>query len=277
MGSITVESNIGFENDAYGFWIPPQFNATLGCNDWFGNGLGAVSGVSGHPTDLAVDPMFCNVDSADVRLSSASPLLDVPGCGAIGALGIGCDVTATLLQMLNVDPHGDGAVVRWQFVAIDPDFSWLERATGEAGPWHRMAGEPHVDEGQYAQTDEDLHPGQAYWYRVGWSESGEVGYSAPVSFTVENVPAPSRVLPNPSLGPVSVQWTLTSAADIDIRVYDLAGREVAIVAQGRFDPGTHSASWNGRRSDGTLAPAGSYVARVRGRGMNATHKFFLLR
>ena len=272
----TIENNISFGNQ-WGLTVPMGAPVVLRCNDWFQNQLGRVSGTSQGSTDLNVDPMFCNVDSSDVRISSTSPLVDAPGCGQIGALGVGCGVTATLLQMLTVEPQGLGAVVRWRFNTADPLQSWLERATAEAGLWQRMTGKPRIDGEAYAQADEDVRPGLTYWYRVGWLEEGETKYSAPVSFVAEKTSGISSVLPNPSLGSVSIEWTLASAADIDIRVFDLAGREIASIAHGRFEAGDHSAHWDGRRSDGSPAPAGWYVARVGGRDMNTMHKFLLLR
>lgn len=274
---IGVENNICATNGGWGLSVPAGQPVELSCNDWFGNGLGSVDGVSAHSSDLTVDPMFCNADSADVRLQSASPLLDVPGCGRIGALDVGCGLTATLIEMLTVEPNGCGVVVRWRFGSIDPVFSWLERATEEAGPWHQAGGTPHLENEAFAQCDADVHPGSTYWYRVGWSVANEVGYSVPIRFTVERTSSVSNVFPNPSLGPVTIEWTLGAAADMDVRVFDLAGREVAAPARGRFEAGKHSIRWEGLRSTGEPAATGWYVVRLRGGADDAAHMLLLLR
>jgi hypothetical protein len=67
----------------------------LGCNDWFLNSGGATSGIAPGATDLAVDPLFCNLPADLVTLSAISPLVSASGCGRIGALGMGCTSPVT--------------------------------------------------------------------------------------------------------------------------------------------------------------------------------------
>jgi hypothetical protein len=82
--------NVGFGNLRHGISTDQLVNLQLSCNDWFGNVAGATAGLSPGATDLAVHPMFCDLSSDDVHLASGSPLASAPGCGLIGAHGIGC-------------------------------------------------------------------------------------------------------------------------------------------------------------------------------------------
>jgi nitrous oxidase accessory protein NosD len=271
-GTIAVENNIGYNCGGWGLAVaggPVQH----GCNDWFGNRSGAVSGAAPDTTDLDVDPLFCDVEGADVRLDAASPLAGAPGCGPIGALGVGCGAR---LEMVTVEPEDRGALVRWRFGLFAPALTWLERKGEAAGSWERLVGEPTKDGQAYRVVDEGVEPGLGYWYRIGWldSEGLETGYSSPVSY---RSPSVSRLFPNPSAGPVSIEWTLESAADVEVRVFDLAGRRVATLASGRFEPGRGSARWDGLQSNGTPAPAGWYVVRVRGGTIDSAHRLLLLR
>ena len=52
-------------------------------------------------------------------------------------------------------------------------------------------------------------------------------------------------------------------ADVDVSVFDLAGRRVATLARGRFGPGAHVVPWDGRGADGSGARAGMYFVRGR--------------
>jgi len=184
--AVVLENNIVSGNNGWGLSIGPGVGVTTRCNDWFGNGLGGVDGGTAGPSDLSMDPLFCGADSADVRLDSGSPLVDASGCGQIGALGVGCGKTATVLQMVAVVPHGRGVAVRWRFGFTAPALTWLERATGQTGPWRPVSGQPEADGETYTQVDEDAEPGISYWYRVGWQEGAgqEVGYSTPVRYTI---------------------------------------------------------------------------------------------
>ena len=90
--SDSVDHNIAYRNGGAGLHLTNGIQVTQGCNDWFGN-----RGISGWgadavpaPTDVAVDPQFCDVTHDDVALVSGSPLLVAAGCGLIGALGLGC-------------------------------------------------------------------------------------------------------------------------------------------------------------------------------------------
>ena len=81
-------------------------------NDWF------PASAPGSPTDLSVDPQFCDLSADDVRLRSDSPLLDVPGAGRIGALGIGCEAPPVAIGLeVRQDvlplPSRGGRVTAW--------------------------------------------------------------------------------------------------------------------------------------------------------------------
>src|SRR5262249_40526862 len=134
----------------------------------FGNRLGATSGVAADSTDLSVDPLFCNVDSADVRLDTASPLVGRAGCGQIGALGVGCGVTATLVQRFTAGRGSEGIRVGWE-VAEGGTASevWLGRSeVGSDGPWVRPVTERSFDNRAMVELDRSADPRRPHWYRL---------------------------------------------------------------------------------------------------------------
>jgi hypothetical protein len=68
-------------------------SATFTCNNVFGNSGADWSGTpdpTGQDGNLAVDPLFCDLAGGELTLDADSPCLEAPGCGLIGALGIGC-------------------------------------------------------------------------------------------------------------------------------------------------------------------------------------------
>jgi hypothetical protein len=62
------------------------------------------------------------------------------------------------------------------------------------------------------------------------------------------------------------------AADVDLRVFDLSGREVGRLARGSFDAGRHELTWAGQARNSTLA-AGIYFVRLRTEAGVATRLF----
>ena len=91
-----------------------------------------------------------------------------------------------------------------------------------------------------------------------------------VAFVVEKLPHPQGLLasasaeagvtgvsPNPFSNEASVRFTLTDAADVRLTVYDVLGRQVAVLVEGTLDAGSHTATFDARG----LSP-GTYVYRL---------------
>jgi hypothetical protein len=64
--------------------------------------------------------------------------------------------------------------------------------------------------------------------------------------------------PNPFQGSTRVAFALPQRGDADVSVFDVTGRHVATLFRGEAEAGPHSATWDGRASDGSLAPSGVY-------------------
>ncbi|MBZ0173109.1 MAG: right-handed parallel beta-helix repeat-containing protein, partial [Phycisphaerales bacterium] len=71
-----------------------DYNPTDGCNVFWDNDSGDFVNYVPQPTDVHIDPMFCNAPNLDFTLSAFSPCLPggIPTCGLIGAWDQGCGV-----------------------------------------------------------------------------------------------------------------------------------------------------------------------------------------
>jgi len=274
--TLTAEGNVVLGAAAWGLQVvSTELSATLGCNDWFANGLGAASGVALGATDLAVDPGFCDVANDDVSLYSDSPLLSQSQCGQIGAHGVGC--TPPSLSSLVVSLEGEQLAVHWAFSATLPETSWVERAMQAAGPWDSLGVGSQFTSGEYVLLDSGAAPEQTYLYRVAWFDRGSVVRSSPASGKLAIIGPTSAVTPNPTPGGVRIEWTLSSPAESEVRVFDLVGREVALVTRGSFPAGRHHVRWEGQDASGAAARAGWYVVRVRRGDSQTSHRVLLIR
>ncbi len=63
--------------------------------------------------------------------------------------------------------------------------------------------------------------------------------------------------PNPSHGAAVVPLVLAEASDVEVSVYDVLGRRVAVLAEGRYEAGSHRLA-----VDASSLPAGMYVIRA---------------
>ncbi|HXJ67276.1 MAG TPA: FlgD immunoglobulin-like domain containing protein, partial [Verrucomicrobiae bacterium] len=73
------------------------------------------------------------------------------------------------------------------------------------------------------------------------------------------------VAPNPARHAL-FSFNLPQDADVDIGIFDVAGRQVASIASGRLPAGSYQRQWSGEMSDGRTASAGVYFARMKANG-----------
>jgi probable HAF family extracellular repeat protein len=82
--------------------------------------------------------------------------------------------------------------------------------------------------------------------------------------------------PNPFYGHTRLGFTLPLAGNVSLRIFDLAGRAVRTLAQGRFEAGSTGLEWDGRDEQGQRLGAGLYWARFESAGLSATARIALL-
>ena len=87
------------------------------------------------------------------------------------------------------------------------------------------------------------------------SEEGDTA-ETPQAFTLyQNAPNPF----NPG---TAIRYELTRTQQVSLSVYDLLGREVALLDSGVKNAGYHEVCWDGRDSNGTPAASGVYLYRL---------------
>ena len=100
----------------------------------------------------------------------------------------------------------------------------------------------------------------SYTYQVCETDSGDCSNEAAVSFSrIARSAAPGQVevAPNPSKGRAAIAFTIADREEVRLTVYDLLGREVAVLAEGVHEAGTHQSVF-----DGTDLPSGVYAYRL---------------
>lgn len=76
--------------------------------------------------------------------------------------------------------------------------------------------------------------------------------------------------PNPFNPATTIRFLLPQRSDVTIRVFDLLGREMAVLADGMVEAGLHETSWNA-----STAPSGIYLYRLDSQGMTQTRRMLL--
>jgi phosphatidylserine/phosphatidylglycerophosphate/cardiolipin synthase-like enzyme len=81
--------------------------------------------------------------------------------------------------------------------------------------------------------------------------------------------------PNPTSGGASIVFTVPSAGHVSLGIYDLTGRRVRSLVEGRVEAGSHAALWDGRDESGAREPAGVYWYRLATAGRTVSRKLIL--
>ncbi len=78
--------------------------------------------------------------------------------------------------------------------------------------------------------------------------------------------------PNPFNQRSLVSFFIERPGNARLAVYDIAGREVAVIAEGFYPAGTHRALW-----EGTAAGSGVFIVRLQGDGFEAARRVVLVK
>jgi flagellar hook assembly protein FlgD len=84
------------------------------------------------------------------------------------------------------------------------------------------------------------------------------------------------VAPNPFRLKTSVHFTLAEQGPVNLSVYDASGRLIAHLADGPFEAGAHSVSWEGRDAKGNPVATGIYFYRMTAPGYSQTRKMVMI-
>ena len=164
---------------------------------------------------------------------------------------------------LTAEPLATGVRLRWivndarsisglrVFRAVEDD---PEEALGDADllPSH---------EGVLEYVDTTAEPGRSYAYRLRVLSGGATDWLGPVTVRV-----PMRVTtlawraagPNPFARRMSVTLAVPAAAEGSIRIYDVQGKEVRTLAEGRLEAGEQLLEWDGLDASGHSTAPGMY-------------------
>ncbi|MCK4305411.1 MAG: proprotein convertase P-domain-containing protein, partial [Candidatus Eisenbacteria sp.] len=105
---------------------------------------------------------------------------------------------------------------------------------------------------------------------------------ADYSADVKSDPVPARLelmanRPNPANAQTTIRFDLPAATEVDLAVFDVAGRRVATLFSGHAEAGQHAEIWQGRDDAGMPLSGAVYFYRLKVEGKTLTRKMMLLR
>ena len=84
-------------------------------------------------------------------------------------------------------------------------------------------------------------------------------------------------VPNPFSGATEIAYQLSAPGSVQLRVYNVVGQMVRVLADGPRAAGRHVARWDGRNDAGQKLAAGVYLYRLQAGGQTMTRKLVLVR
>jgi hypothetical protein len=68
--------------------------------------------------------------------------------------------------------------------------------------------------------------------------------------------------PNPFSSSTTIEFNVLKTSQLQIRVYDIFGREVKTLVDGKYLPGTYQIIWNGKNMEGLESVSGIYLIKM---------------
>ena len=132
---------------------------------------------------------------------------------------------------------------------------------------------------KYWWADDGLTPGSSFTYRV-YFEDQTGSYLMFDTGEVEVPEAPAALLqnfPNPFNPSTTIRWYLPETRRATVEIYDVAGRHVSTVFDGRSGAGFNAAEWDGTDLEGEKVSSGVYFYRIRAGDFERAMKMVVIR
>jgi len=165
------------------------------------------------------------------------------------------------------------------------DLFLIKRVIGSGWVWEQAIGGAGSDCGNSI-----VHLGGGYYLISGQTESyGAGGYDGWLLMMKEptagtpavrgqaDMPRLGAPGPNPVAASTTVMFSLPEAMSVELVVYDVSGRSVAVLADGLLGAGEHARVWDGKNEDGRRVSPGVYLVQMTANDFSDTRKAVVLK
>ncbi len=226
---------------------------------------------------LAMHPRTLNIESRGDWVDARIELPDECGCGPadvdVSSIRLNGTVPAAT-HPVRIAASGSGVTMSLKFdraaVADALEGKGDVEVTGLVGT-HTFVGYDHINVFAAASGGKGT---------IAPKNEPSTTAAAPESGADPRIPTAADALlggvPNPFNPTTQIRYSVaTGGAVVDIRIFDVAGRMVRTLVDGRQDAGVHSVVWDGRDEHGRSMPSGVYFCRMRSGDYSQTRKIVL--
>ena len=175
-----------------------------------------------------------------------------------------------------------GVELNWQTSHEDGHIGFdVLRSVSRSGIYEKITGQLiKSTTGNYAFTDTSALAGRTYFYMLQDLDlGGKRSRSEAISVTVD-VPKDFMLLqnyPNPFNPETTIRFQLPKAIKVKVVVYNINGRIVKTLADGRKNAGYYELHWSGQNNTGSRVSSGVYYVRLEAGDFKATKKMLLIK
>ena len=282
---VRVERNIiSGDKTGYGLLILNLNDDTLhGCNVYWSNYLGAISGDDLAPDEQVDDPLFCNPGDSDFSIAYESPAAapNSPCSVLIGAFEPACSgpvpVFVSFFEGVCVEAE---VRLSWDIRADETILGFrLYRQREPFGELRAINDGQLLSPDDRSYTDASVTAGEVYRYRLAVVlQDNTETMSTPVEVEITSL---SFVLeqnsPNPFNPSTTIAFTLPNQLQTRLSIYNIEGKEVATLVDQVLDGGLREVAWNGRDDRGNSVSSGVYFYRLTAGNQTLTKKMVFLK
>jgi hypothetical protein len=176
---------------------------------------------------------------------------------------------ATLVATFTDAPMGGGAIAAAEY-SIGAAPALAGSGTPMSGAFGSLTVQASAEFPTAAVPSKDIK----VWLR-GRDADGNWGaattLAVPVAGSIPDPPPPHEVpavdflatpSPNPSRDLATIHFGLARAGQVNLELFDVTGRRVQTLIKSALPPGPHTATWNGRDSNGNHVGNGVYFVRL---------------
>lgn len=158
-------------------------------------------------------------------------------------------------------------------LALDP--AWMQSLVDAGAPYAglRVDGKQDSTSSLQISTREINPPTNRESQLVVRYQPGNVGVASAGAAGLGLAPC----APNPFRDGTLVRFSIARAADVRLRVYDLAGREVRTLAHRSLAAGRHTVRWDGRDASGGATAPGVYIVALEADGLRLAGRLVRVR
>lgn len=117
------------------------------------------------------------------------------------------------------------------------------------------------------------YPGEPCWYLYAYENNSGV---AQTNYSIKSLTKLGQNSPNPMRKQTKIEFSLSSAQQTEIKIYNSTGTNVRTIHCGKRGIGTHTINWNGTDDTGKKLPAGTYFYNLNTEDAKITKKAIII-